>query len=182
MWKSRSAPAGQLDLELVDDEEVVVRRVLEVDEPHRLRAALLPVGKAIGHRALEQKFRGRLVDLHQPMPGSLFQIANGFGDSRLIEPRLAVPQVELPQRRGEPPLEQHLAEVLPLGQLWHIRVALEPLPAHRFELLAEGLLDEVVFPLGLHVAIPVAKCRDSCREFVTSLSQPMARFCHSSMS
>ena len=67
------APAGQLHLELVDDEEVVVCRVLEINEPHRLRTALLPVGQTIGDRALEQQLCRRLVDLHQPMPGCLLQ-------------------------------------------------------------------------------------------------------------
>ena len=32
----------------------------------------------------------------------------------------------------------------------HIDVALEPLPAHALQLLAEGLFNEVVFPLNLH--------------------------------
>ena len=39
------APAGQLHLELVDNEEVVVCRVREINKPHRLLPTLLPVGQ-----------------------------------------------------------------------------------------------------------------------------------------
>ena len=113
----------------------------------RLRAALLPIRQSVGHRALEEQFSGRLVDLHQPVPGSLLQIANGAAQCALVQPRLAVAQIELPQRRREPVLEQNLAEARALGQLRHVRVAFDPLPAHRFELFAERLFDQVVFPL-----------------------------------
>ncbi len=58
-------PVGKCyHLELVDDEEIIVRPVFEIDELHRLRPSLVPIRQAIGHRAFEQQFRGRLVDLH----------------------------------------------------------------------------------------------------------------------
>lgn len=144
------APAGQFDLELIDDQKIVVRRVLEIDEPHRLWPAAIPIGQAIGHRALEQQLRRRLVDFHQPVPGSLLQVPNGARNAGLIQPRPAVAQVEPPQRRREPALQQHLAGAGPLGGFRQIRIALDPLPAHAFDLPTEGPLDEVAFPLDLH--------------------------------
>ncbi len=85
-----AAPAAQLHLELVDDEEIVVVRVLEVDEPDRLRAAVVPVRQAVHHGALEQQFRGRLIHLHQAMAGGLLQVADGAADPGVVQPRLAV--------------------------------------------------------------------------------------------
>ena len=38
-----AAPTGQFHLELVDDPEIVVGRVLESDESDRLRATVVPV-------------------------------------------------------------------------------------------------------------------------------------------
>lgn len=59
----------------------------------------------------------------------------------------AVAQVELAERGGEATLEQYLAKVLAPGPFGHLGIALDPLPAHRLELLAERALDESVFPL-----------------------------------
>lgn len=144
------APAGQFDLELIDDQEVVVLPILKVDELDGLRPTLVPIGQTVRDRPLEQQLGRRLIDLHQPMPGRLFEIADRAGNPRVIQPRLSVAQVDLPQRRRQPLLEQHLAEVLTLGQIGNIDISFEPRPAHALKLLAEGFLDEVVFPLDLH--------------------------------
>ena len=74
--------------------------------------ALIPVRQAVDHRPLEQQFGRRLVDLHQPVPGRLFQIADGPGDAGVVQPRLAVAQVDLAQGRRQALLEQHLAELV----------------------------------------------------------------------
>src|SRR5438034_10958527 len=84
------------------------------------------------------------------MPGGLLQVTDGAGDARLVQPRFAVAQVELRARRREPSFDQHLAEIGALGEIRHVLVALNPLPTHRLELLAERALDEIVFPLGFH--------------------------------
>src|SRR5437762_13623539 len=83
------------------------------------------------------------------MSRCLFEIADGAGYTCVVEPGLAVAQIQLAQGSREPLLQQRLAEVLSLGQIRHIGIALQPLPAHHLELCAEGLLDEVVFPLDL---------------------------------
>src|SRR5215471_4292177 len=142
------APTAQLHLELVNDEEVIICRVLEINEPHWLLPTLLPVRQAISDRTLEQQLCCRLVDLHKPMPGCLLQVADGASDTRIVEPWLAVAQIELTQGRCQPLLQQYLTEAPPLGQLGDVDVALQPLPAHRLKLCTERLLDEVVFPLN----------------------------------
>jgi len=50
-----SPPAGQLHLELVDHQKIVVLPVIEVDIAQRLLAAGVPSGQTIGHRTLEQQ-------------------------------------------------------------------------------------------------------------------------------
>src|SRR5205809_4085936 len=126
------------------------------------------------------------------MSRCLFEIAEGSGDARIVEPGLTVAQIQLAQSRGQPLLQQHLAEVLSLGQIRYVGVALQPLPTHHLELCAEGLLDEVVFPLDLHAAarvivlsqLPAARlprlsqyvsrvCRKFCREFVASFHKSL---------
>src|SRR5947208_129458 len=121
------------------------------------------------------------------MSRCLFQVANSAGNACVVEPELAAAQIQLAQGSREPASKKHLAEVLSLGQIRHIGVALQPLPAHHLELCAERLLDEAVFPLNLHAAarvivlsqLPAARlprlsqyvsrvCRKSCREFVAS--------------
>src|SRR5436309_149508 len=84
------------------------------------------------------------------MSRCLFEIADGVGYTCVVEPGLTAAQIQLAQGCGQPLLQQHLAEVLSLGQIRHIGVALQPLPAHSLELCTERFLDEVVFPLDLH--------------------------------
>src|SRR5712692_627160 len=144
------APAGQLDLELVDDEEVIVGGVLEVDELDRLRAAVVPLRQTIDDRALEQQFRRCLVHFHQPVPGRLLQIANSAGDAHVIQPRLPLAQIKLSECCSEPALEQNLSEGLTLSEFGDVSITVQPLPAHCLELLAKGLLNEVIFPLDFH--------------------------------
>src|SRR5256885_2285831 len=84
------------------------------------------------------------------MSRCLFEIADGAGYTCVVEPGLTAAQIQLAQGSPEPASKKHLAEVLSLGQIRHIGVALQPLPTHHLELCAEGLLDEVVFPLALH--------------------------------
>ena len=100
------APAAQLHLELVDDQEVVVRRILEVDEFHRLRSTVVPIRQALRHGTLQQELRGGLVYFHQAVPRCLFQIPDSAGDTCVIEPWLAVAWVELTQGRCQPFLQQ----------------------------------------------------------------------------
>lgn len=60
------------------------------------------------------------------------------------------------------PLRQHLAEVGALSEIRDVRIALDPLPTHRSELLAERALDQIVFPLGsAHLRQWSAKCGSS---------------------
>ena len=145
-----AAPAGQFDFELVDDEEIVVLRVLEIDEPYRLVAG--PVPNPAGPSATVPLSSSAVADWLISIsrwPVGLLQVADGARDALLIQPRLAVAQIQLSQRRREPAFEQHLAEVGALREIGHVLVALDPLPAHRLELLAERALDQVVFPLDL---------------------------------
>ncbi len=158
------APAGQLHLELVDDEEIVVGRVLKINEPHRLITPEIPIRQAVNLRALEQQLGRRLVDFHQAMALGLFQLFDDAANTIVIEPWLAVAQVQLPQCRCQSAFEQHLAEVLALGEIGNIRVALNPLPAHRLELFAKRLLGQVVFPLDF--AHGWVKCRSSIGQLV----------------
>ena len=51
------APTGQLDLELVDDKEVVIGRVLEIDKAYWLRTAVVSLRQTISYGALEQQLR-----------------------------------------------------------------------------------------------------------------------------
>jgi hypothetical protein len=76
-------------------EEGVAGQIFKVDELDRLRAAVVPLGQTIGHRALEQQFRRCLVHFHQPVRGRLLQIANSAGDAHVIQPRLPVAQIQL---------------------------------------------------------------------------------------
>ena len=149
------APAGQFYLELVDDKEVVVERIFEIDEPHRLVAPGVPIRQAVNLRSLEQQFRGRFVDFHQTMALGPLQFLDDPADAIVVEPRPAVSQIQFVERRRKPAFEQHLAEVLPLREIGNVRVALNPLPAHRLKLLAKRLLDEIVFPLDLAHGFPV---------------------------
>lgn len=91
-----AAPAGQFHFELVDDQEVVVAGVLPVDVAHRLRAAMVPVRQPLHHRALQQKLSDRLVDLHQAVSGSLFEVVDGLVDAGIVQPGLAAAQVDPP--------------------------------------------------------------------------------------
>src|SRR6266705_332840 len=70
--------------------------------PRPLLTSLLPVGQAIGNRALEQHLGRRLVNLHQSMPGRLLQVTDSAGDTHVVEPWPAVTQVELTQGRWQP--------------------------------------------------------------------------------
>jgi len=149
-----SAAAGQLHLELVDDQEIIVGRVLEIDVPNRLRASVIPIRGTLRHRAFEQQGCGALVDLHEAVPRRLLQIPDGMGDPRLVQPGSAVAEIEPAKRRFQPPFENDLPEAFTLGQLRHVDIPLDPLPAHPPELFAEGFLDEVVFPLDLAHACP----------------------------
>ena len=74
-------------------------------------------------------------------PAACSRFANGARDALIVQPRLAVAQVELAQRGRQPPFEQHLAEAHAFSELGHVRIALDPLPAHHLELFAEGLFD-----------------------------------------
>ena len=49
-------PAGEFDLKLVDNEKIIVGRVIEVNEANRLGATILPVGQSVGNRTLEEEF------------------------------------------------------------------------------------------------------------------------------
>jgi DNA mismatch repair ATPase MutL len=72
----------------------------------------------------------------------------------VVEPRLAVAQVELTQGGGETPPEHDLAEIRALGQFGDVHVALNPLPAHRLELLAKRALHQVILPFDFtHVVL-----------------------------
>lgn len=143
-----AAPAGQFQLELVDDEEIVVDRILEINQPHRLIAPEVPIRQAVNLRALEQKSRRRFVHPHQTMTLGLLQLFGDAADAVIIQPRLAVfARIEFAKCGGKPALEQHLAEVLPPGKIGRVRGALDSLPAHRPERFAERALDQIVFPL-----------------------------------
>ena len=144
------APARQLDLELIDDEKVVVRPVFEIDVLDRLRPTLIPIRQAISYRALEQQFRRGLIDLHESVAGSLLEVPNSPRDALIVQPRLAGAQVELAQRGHQAPFEQGFARTGAFSGLGQVRISLNPLPAHQFELFAEGLFTQVVFPLDLH--------------------------------
>jgi hypothetical protein len=97
--------AGQLHLKLVDNQEVIVARMLEVDEFQRLWTPVIPIGQALRHGALEQEFCGCLVHLHQPVPCCQLQVAHGAGDSGVIEPRPPFAPIELTQGRCQPILQ-----------------------------------------------------------------------------
>jgi hypothetical protein len=79
-----SPATGQFDLELIDDEEVVLRRTFEIDVPYRLRPPFVPVWQSLGHGTLEQELRGRLIDLHEPVTGSTLQVVDGLVDARIV--------------------------------------------------------------------------------------------------
>ena len=85
------------------------------------------------------------------MPGGLLQIANSAGDARR-HPATAGRRAELSLRSAAAsrPLSRTSRKFARSVKFGNVRVALDPLPAHRLELLAEGLLDEIVFPLDLH--------------------------------
>ena len=147
----------QRHLELVDDQEVVVVPVVEVEEVHCLRPTVVPIGQPFDRGSLQQQFRSRLVRLHEPVLAQALQLTDGPVEARVIQPWSAIrPGVDAPHRSPQSPLEQHVPEPLTMGQLRHIGVALQPLPAHCLELLAERLLDEVVFPLNAHRLLPPA--------------------------
>ena len=81
------------------------------------------------------------------MPGRLLQVADGAGDAGVVEPRLAVAQIELAQGCCQPAFKstsRKLARSVNSGTSVSPSIHCQPM---RLELLAEGLLDEFVFPL-----------------------------------
>jgi hypothetical protein len=152
-----ASSAGQLYLELVDDQKVIVLRVVEIDVAQRLLATGVPSGQTIGHRTLEQQFGNLPIRLHQTQASGQFQLPNCPLDARIIQPGPPVrAEVDLVQRLGQPILEQHLTEICTLGEFGDISVTDQPLPAHLFELLTEGLLDQQSLPFNLVVSAAVS--------------------------
>ena len=78
-----SPSAGQLDFELVNNQEIIVGWSLEIDKLYRLRPPD-PNPASRRQRALEQQFRSRLVNLHEAVARSLLEIANCPRDACLV--------------------------------------------------------------------------------------------------
>ena len=65
-----------------------------------------------------------------------FQAADGLVDAGLVQPGLSVLiQVDAGDGLAQPVGEEHLAKVLPLGEVGHAGVARQIVPTHRLELL-----------------------------------------------
>ena len=116
-----ASTTGQLDRELVDDEEVIVSWVLEIDKPHRLLPAKIPIGEAVGNCALQEQFGCRLIGVHESMPCRLLEVADRTGNAGIVQPWVPVPQIELLKGGGEPVLQQNLSGALALGRLRQVR-------------------------------------------------------------
>src|SRR5258708_39730878 len=95
----------------------------------------------------------------------LLQLVDDSLNAVVIQPRLSVATVQFTQRRRQSAFEQYFVEVLPLGEFGNVRVSLNPLPAHCPELLAEGALYQVIFPLdfahGTDALVGAARRRDA---------------------
>ena len=85
---------GQLDLELIDDQKVVLFRVFKVDIADRLRPAVIPIRQPFSHGSFEQKLSRSLVDFHEPMSGGPFQVTNSPFHPGFIEPGLTIAKVD----------------------------------------------------------------------------------------
>ena len=101
--------------------------------------------------AFQQQGGGLLVDLHQLAGGEPQQAVDGRLDAGLVEPLLAVVvEVDPPQRRRQPLGQDHLAEAGPLGEVGHLRVAVESGPAECFERLHQRGFDQGELVAGVH--------------------------------
>jgi len=92
--------------------------------------------------AFDEKLGSDPVGLDQFGLAQPFQVAHGLVNARIVQPGLtALVQVNALQCLVQPTGEQHLAEILPLGEVGDTSVARQIVPAHRLELLDKGQLD-----------------------------------------
>ena len=78
--------ARLVDPELVDRQEVVALRVVEVDEPHALRPALIPVRQARHGHALQQTLSHALIDLDELANLRARERRDSFGEPGVVKP------------------------------------------------------------------------------------------------
>ncbi|WP_206171413.1 hypothetical protein [Thiorhodococcus mannitoliphagus] len=104
-------------------------------------------------RGSERSLLGRpLIGLQQLGGAEPLQSAHSLSDPSEIEPwpTLGV-QIDTPERRSQVIEEQNVPEALAAGLTWILEAAGGVLPAHRDELIDEGLLDFQVFRTSVHV-------------------------------
>ena len=130
------ALAAAVYAQLVDDQEVVVRRLVEIDEVGDDIAAAVPVGIAFDRNPGKEQLGRTLVELDQRAGPKPLQGVDAALDPRLVEPLVAVViSVDPTNGRAEAVEQEHLAEIGPLGHLGDVGVALDVLPGHRAQLL-----------------------------------------------
>jgi hypothetical protein len=108
-------PPGAVDLELAHRRERVLLGVLPVDEMDLLVAALVPVGQPSTVTPSSRSFVRLLVRLHQACVRNALERADGLSEAGLVEPWLAVAQVDALEGLREVVLDQDLAEALATG-------------------------------------------------------------------
>ena len=140
------AAARLIDPELVDRQELIAFRMRQIDVANGLVPPAIPVRPAIHRRARAQQIARLLVPLHQLDGAQPLQVVHRVVDPALIQPGLAVGiEIDPPQRRPQPALQQHLAEAGPLGMRRHRDIPLQIRPAHGNKLVDQGPLNLGVF-------------------------------------
>jgi hypothetical protein len=135
-----------VDPVLVDHRELVALGVLPVDVVEGLAAAAVPAGQAFDRDAGEQQLGGGAVGLDQPVGGDAGDGADGLGDALIVEPGLALVQVQRVELAAQRGFLDDLGEAGAAGAGGAVEIALDVAPAHRDELLDEGAFDRIQFP------------------------------------
>lgn len=133
--------AGAVDLELADGGEGVPFGVVPVDEVDGPVAPLVPVGEPLDGDAVEEEAGGLLIGLHEPRVPDALQGAGDLRDARLVEPWLAIAEVDAAEGSREIVFQQHFPEAVAPGHGGVIEAPGDDLPPHGGELIEEGLFD-----------------------------------------
>ncbi|MCY1354495.1 hypothetical protein D9M69_408740 [compost metagenome] len=146
-----------IDAVLVDHAEVVVGRGVPVDVLDGLPAPAFPAREAVDGDAPEQQLSDLLVGFHQLAGTHAGNGGQGFGNALLIQPGLAVAQVDGTQALGQRGPLNHLAEAAAAGGGRIVEAALGVLPVQPLQLSHKGFFDVFQFPA--HRVTPLIQFR-----------------------
>ena len=139
--------ARRVDAELVDRQEVIVLRPVEINQPHH--RVLLPGQFIHVHLGLEQQLLHCLISLQQRFLGLTQNLILQILQLTLGQPGLTVRGfVQFSDGTGKHLRQNPLAEVLTQAPRWiggDVLTLVDDLPAQLFKLGQEGLFDFGVF-------------------------------------